>query len=115
VTLKEEHKMAQRDNAIRALYGKYAPPLNDWELLLTGLGEDSRYRRKAVASLGLSSHSIVLDVACGTGLNFKAVESYLGNGGTFVGVDISPSMLKAAESRVTKRGWENVELVNCRL
>jgi len=104
--------MVKRDDAIRTLYGKYAPILNDWEMLLYGLGEDSKYRKKAVDSLQLNSDSKVLDVACGTGLNFKAVESYLGNSGKLVGVDISPYMLKAARNRVTKHGWKNVELVN---
>lgn len=53
----------------------------------------------------------VLDVGCGTGLNFEPVLDAVGAGGGIVGVDASPSMLACARGRVQRRGWSNVTTV----
>lgn len=93
-------------------YGRLAALFNDLELKALGLGTGSRYRKRAVDLLGIGSSSRVIDFACGTGLNFKVLEQYVGDGGRIVGVDISPQMLRAAENRVIRQGWENIDLVN---
>jgi S-adenosylmethionine-diacylgycerolhomoserine-N-methlytransferase len=69
-------------------------------------------RRRAVARLGLRPDSEVLEIGCGTGLNFRYMLDYLDPArGRLVGLDFSPSMLRQAEKRVAGCGWRNVELV----
>lgn len=86
-----------------------------WDALFSHSTENSIYRKKAIASLNLTGNSVVLDVACGTGLNFKIIESYLCNSGRLVGVDFSHGTLKLARSQIEKRKWTNIELVNMRI
>jgi ubiquinone/menaquinone biosynthesis C-methylase UbiE len=94
---------------IRALYDRYAKPI---DALLGRATENSPYRKKAVARLDLTSSSSVLDAACGTGSNFKIIESYLQNHGTLVGIDISSKSLETAARLVAERKWKNVRLLN---
>lgn len=69
-------------------------------------------RRRAVTALALRPDSTVLEVGCGTGLNFGHVQRHLDRArGTLVGLDFSADMLKRAERRVTGQGWPNVALV----
>ena len=71
-----------------------------------------RGRKRAVAQLQLRSDSDVLEVGCGTGLNFRYLLDQLDpQRGRLVGLDFSPDMLRRARRRVTARGWTNVELV----
>lgn len=86
-----------------------------WDALFSRATENSIYRKKAIASLNLTGNSVILDVACGTGLNFKIIESYLRNGGRLVGVDFSPETLKVARNQIAKHKWTNIELVNMRI
>jgi ubiquinone/menaquinone biosynthesis C-methylase UbiE len=86
-----------------------------WDALFSRTTENSIYRKKAIASLNLTGNSVILDVACGTGLNFKIIESYLRNGGRLVGVDFSPETLKVARNQIAKHKWTNIELVNMRI
>ena len=68
-------------------------------------------RRRAVRALGLRPDASVVDVACGTGLNFPLIEEAIGPGGRIVGVDLTDAMLARAEARVEAQGWRNVSLV----
>lgn len=69
-------------------------------------------RRQAVARLALRPDSAVLEVGCGTGLNFRHLLARLDpHRGRLVGLDFSADMLRRAERRVAARGWPNVELV----
>lgn len=69
-------------------------------------------RRRAVERLRLARDSRVLEVGCGTGLNFAHVLERLDpQRGALVGVDFSADMLDRARSRCERRGWRNVELV----
>jgi ubiquinone/menaquinone biosynthesis C-methylase UbiE len=106
--------MNLEENKVRLLYDRFAglPLLYYLDTLFTRTMENSIYRKKAIASLDLSDNSTVLDVACGIGLNFKIIESYLRNSGRLVGVDISSESLKLARKRIAKNKWTNVELVN---
>jgi ubiquinone/menaquinone biosynthesis C-methylase UbiE len=75
---------------IRSAYDEYADWVRRFEplaRLLTG-----RYRRHQFGD----ATGRVLDVACGTGTNFR----YLPDGAEVVGVDISPAMLEAAGDRL---------------
>jgi ubiquinone/menaquinone biosynthesis C-methylase UbiE len=68
-------------------------------------------QRRAVERLNLRPDQRVLDVACGTGINFAAIERAIGSSGRLVGVDVSEEMLGQAGRRVAMHRWENVQLV----
>jgi demethylmenaquinone methyltransferase/2-methoxy-6-polyprenyl-1,4-benzoquinol methylase len=69
------------------------------------------YRRKAVQALRLRPGDTVVEIGCGTGLNFPLVERQIGPEGRLVGVDLTNEMLAQAERRVGASGWKNVSLV----
>lgn len=69
-------------------------------------------RRRAAAALALRPDSRVLEVGCGTGLNFPYLLHDLDPAaGRLVGLDFSADMLARAARRVTRQGWPHVELV----
>ena len=70
-------------------------------------------RRKAVARLGLSRGDSVLDIGCGTGVNFPYLRAAVGPAGRIFGVDISTGMLRKARQRRDARRWDNIELNEC--
>ncbi len=53
----------------------------------------------------------VLDVGCGTGLNFAGLTERVGPRGSIVGIDLTPEMLDRASERLAREGWGNVELL----
>ena len=68
-------------------------------------------RLQAVRALGLRAGDSVVDIACGTGLNFPLIEEAIGPGGRIVGVDLTDAMLARAKDRIAVNGWANVSLV----
>lgn len=68
-------------------------------------------RLRAVHALGLRPGGTVVDLACGTGLNFPLLEKVVGPGGRIVGVDLTDAMLARAQERIEGNGWANVSLV----
>jgi ubiquinone/menaquinone biosynthesis C-methylase UbiE len=68
-------------------------------------------RVRAVQALGLRPGHTVVDIACGTGLNFSLIEDAIGPTGRIVGVDMTDAMLAQAQARVETNGWSNVSLV----
>lgn len=105
--------MKYPEEEIKSIYDKSSSvhPLLSWhaEEFLTRM---KIYREKAVTSLNLTENSVVLDVACGTGFNFRFLENHIGNHGRIVGVELSPKTVKLAEKLVAKQKWTNIELVN---
>ena len=71
------------------------------------------WRRKVIEALALRPGDTVVEIGCGTGLNFGLLEEAIGSTGRIIGVDISEAMLERAEARVREAGWKNVELVCC--
>ncbi len=69
------------------------------------------YRRLAVEALALQKGDAVVDLACGTGLNFPYLERATGESGHIIGVDLTGAMLDQARRRVAVEGWRNVELI----
>jgi len=69
-------------------------------------------RLRAVQALGLRAGDSVIDIACGTGLNFPLIEEVIGPGGRIVGVDLTDAMLAHAQDRIETNGWSNVDLVH---
>lgn len=70
------------------------------------------YRQKAVDALHLAPGDTVVEIACGTGLNFSLYQEAVGPQGKIIGVDLTDAMLAQARQRVADNGWENVELVH---
>ena len=68
-------------------------------------------RLRAVEALQLRCGAHVVDVACGTGLNFSLLQEQIGPEGRIVGVDLTDAMLAQAQQRVEANGWSNVSLV----
>lgn len=69
-------------------------------------------RRRAVQALRLTPQSTVLEIGCGTGLNFRHIVSRLDpERGRLVGLDFSHDMLAKARRRVAAHRWPHVELV----
>ncbi len=69
------------------------------------------YRRKAVQALWLRSGDTVVEIGCGTGLNFPLLEQVIGPQGRIIGIDLTDAMLAQAQRRVQAYGWKNVSLV----
>jgi hypothetical protein len=68
-------------------------------------------RRRAIERLRLANGDIVVEVACGTGINFPLIEERIGPSGRLIGLDLSPEMLAQARTRVDRDDWRNVTLV----
>jgi demethylmenaquinone methyltransferase/2-methoxy-6-polyprenyl-1,4-benzoquinol methylase len=88
---------------VRKIFNDWAPiynPTHGWTL---------PKRHAARLALELRSGDRVLDVACGTGLNFPHLRELVRERGQVVGVDLSPRMLDIARRLIAARGWKNVE------
>src|SRR3954449_9849646 len=68
-------------------------------------------RRRAVRALGLRPGDSVIDIACGTGLNFPPIEEGIGPDGRIVGVDLTDARLEQAADRRDANGWSHINLV----
>lgn len=77
----------------------------------SGIGSLKTWRQEAVKLLNLERGDLVVDIGCGTGLNFALVQEAIGETGRIIGVDLTDAMLDRARQRVAEHGWKNVELV----
>lgn len=68
-------------------------------------------RLRAVQALGLCPGDRVVDIACGTGLNFPLIEEVIGPNGQILGVDLTDAMLARARRRIRRNRWSNISLV----
>jgi demethylmenaquinone methyltransferase/2-methoxy-6-polyprenyl-1,4-benzoquinol methylase len=69
------------------------------------------YRLLAIKKLCLQRGNCVIELGCGTGLNFPFLMEQIGPEGRLIGVDLTPGMLDIARVRVERSGWKNVELI----
>jgi len=69
------------------------------------------YRLRTVRRLAPQPGEVILEIGCGTGLNFPLLLEPIGPDGMLVGVDLSPDMLARARRRVREHGWRNVSLI----
>lgn len=106
--------MALAKQHIAALYQKraryYDYSANFYYLI--GIREFA-YRKIAVAALKLEYGDTVVEIGCGTGLNFKLLRDRVGSEGKIIGVDLTDEMLAAAGRRIERNQWTNIELVQC--
>jgi ubiquinone/menaquinone biosynthesis C-methylase UbiE len=71
------------------------------------------YRRRAVRALRAQPGATIVELGCGTGLNFELIERVIGPEGRLIGVDMTDAMLAQARRRVEAHRWRNVSLVEC--
>lgn len=69
------------------------------------------YRKIGVEALNLKKGDTVVEIGCGTGLNFSLLRKEVGPKGNIIGVDLTPEMLEEANKRIRRNGWQNVTLV----
>jgi len=82
--------------------------LGSW---LVFLGRENSLRNKGVSFIGLKEGDIVLDLACGNGVNFEYLEKRIGEQGQIIGFDYSEGMLRFATERKKKNNWQNIQLL----
>lgn len=85
-----------------------------WLYRLTGF-RVNQYRQDAVEALALERGDTVVELGCGTGLNFPYLHRAVGEVGRIVGVDLTDAMLEQAHQRVVMSDWGNVELIQADL
>ena len=104
--------MALDKNSLADLYARQASwydfTANTYYLL--GFREFA-YRKEAIRALNLRPGDTVVEIGCGTGLNFRRLIDCIGPAGKLIGVDFSAEMLKQAADRIRRNFWTNVELV----
>ncbi len=107
--------MSQTDRTQEHLIETYRKKAKHYDItsrLYPAPGYPQRSQRlRAVQALRLHPGDTVVDVACGTGLNFALIEKLIGPSGRIVGVDLTDAMLDRAYDRIATNGWSNISLV----
>jgi ubiquinone/menaquinone biosynthesis C-methylase UbiE len=110
-----ENTVSQVDRTREHLIETYRKKAKHYDItsrLYPAPGYPQRAQRlRAVQALGLRPGDSVVDIACGTGLNFPLIQEVIGPGGRIVGVDLTDAMLAQAQDRIAANGWRNVSLV----
>ncbi len=65
----------------------------------------------AVENLALQKGDSVLEIACGPGYGFVNLQNAVGKDGHITAIDYSSAMLKQAQKRKEKNGWDNIDLI----
>src|SRR5215469_8073508 len=84
---------------LMALYRKQATGYDQ-----SGIQGLDTWRREAVRRLALQRGDLVVDIGCGTGLNFALLREVIGETGRILGVDLTDAMLEQARLRVAAQG-----------
>jgi demethylmenaquinone methyltransferase/2-methoxy-6-polyprenyl-1,4-benzoquinol methylase len=87
---------------INAAYDRTAP-MYDIINALYFAGRDRQYRSHLIDRLDLQSDDRVLDLCCGTGLDFLYIRQRVAERGIVIGVDASSQMIRRAQRRVTRQ------------
>lgn len=102
--------MAQRPSGSQArLIERYRRRAKGYDA--SGILALEPWRQEAVKLLQVRRGDLVVDVGCGTGLNFAPLQSAIGPEGRIIAVDLTDAMLDQARRRVARHGWTNVDLV----
>jgi len=106
--------MKQEETAPRNYALEYDDSWSRYDLVvkLFQLGRDKAHRLRALRLAGLKKGDTMLDVCCGSGLSFKAVQSIIGPEGRIIAVDGNDHMLALAEKRARRNGWSNISFVS---
>lgn len=84
----------EKARAVREMFDRIAPRYDRVNKIMT-FGMDSGWRRRTVASMGLATGSLVLDIACGTG---DLCDELASRGYAPIGFDVAGRMLAAAHT-----------------
>jgi demethylmenaquinone methyltransferase/2-methoxy-6-polyprenyl-1,4-benzoquinol methylase len=96
---------------VQAMYQSEAKNYDFTTILFRLIGLKMKaYRTRAIKKLSLQRGDCVIELGCGTGLNFPFLIEQIGPEGRLIGVDLTPGMLDIARVRVERFGWKNVEL-----
>src|SRR6202167_5837984 len=111
----ERHSVSQVDDTRERLIETYRKKAKHYDVVsrlypVPGYPQRAQ-RRLAVQALGLRPGDTVVDISCGTGLNFPLIEQAIGPSGRIVGVDLTDAMLAQAQHRIETNGWSNISLV----
>jgi demethylmenaquinone methyltransferase/2-methoxy-6-polyprenyl-1,4-benzoquinol methylase len=99
-------------NAYRIQASKYDIRVRFFDLFAWCGFDLSGWRKEAIAKLNLKPGDSVIDIGCGTGLNFPLLYQAVGQEGKIIGVDLSDEMLAEAQQRAAAHQWDNVQLVS---
>jgi len=78
----------------------HAAEVYDWLAPVMTLGQEGRYRKRAISLLDLRGHERVLDVGCGTGVLTRLIAQRLtAADACAVGLDAAPKMIDVARRR----------------
>jgi len=110
--MKQHDAVTTEQHGVRQIYKKRAKhyDLSANLYYLAGFREYA-YRKQAVAQLNLQAGDTVVEIGCGTGLNFAYLQEKVGPSGRIIGVDLTSEMLEMAHERCQQNGWRNVKLV----
>lgn len=104
--------MALNKKSIELLYQKRAKRYDVSANVYYFLGiREFAYRKMAAQALNLKQGDTVVEIGCGTGLNFNFLRQKVGPEGKIIGVDLTPDMLSMADKRIKRKGWSNITLV----
>jgi ubiquinone/menaquinone biosynthesis C-methylase UbiE len=111
----EEHTVSQIDSRREHLIETYRKKAKHYDITsrfypVPGYPQRGQ-RLRAIRALGLRPGDSVVEIACGTGLNFSLIEQAIGPDGRIVGVDLTDAMLAQAQHRIESNGWSNISLV----
>ncbi|NOX17785.1 MAG: class I SAM-dependent methyltransferase [Chlorobi bacterium] len=105
--------MALSKEEIKKLYRKRAPNYNITANLYYLIGfREKKYRELSAAALNVKKGDAVLEIGCGTGLNFPILLEKVGKEGKIIGIDLTDKMLEQAGVRVLNNNWKNIDLIN---
>src|SRR5712692_10249923 len=104
----DEHTVSQIDPTRERLIETYRTKAKHYDITsrfypVPGYPQRAQ-RLRAVQALGLRPGDSVVDIACGTGLNFPLLEVMIGPDGCIVGVDLTDAMLARAQDRIETNG-----------
>jgi demethylmenaquinone methyltransferase/2-methoxy-6-polyprenyl-1,4-benzoquinol methylase len=102
----------QSKQNVQALYQSGAKFYDFTTILYRMIGLRMKtYRLLAIEKLSLQRGDHVIELGCGTGLNFPFLMERIGPEGSLIGVDLTQGMLDIAQERIERSGWRNVELI----
>lgn len=97
-SLNRPHQQVDKAARVEAMFDAIAPSYERVNTIAT-LGQDARWRGRAIAAVRPSRADIVLDVACGTGDMIRAFLEHDPCPARVIGLDFSAGMLAAGQYR----------------